>query len=524
VSDNEELDPEIAELLGVQTKEKKREPVITQKAGPGKRIPKTDIRRINLSHALTVKNPYSKIISETGEYGQRVHELLSKFLKAVEKDEKSMYRERLIPAYWNMLTVLIDNFFEDLSDEKLALYRYGLLNSSFIDETQKQMLLNINESSIPSEDIYFIDEWLILVANGKIKQSAVDETKKTGKNTPTAVKARLERKKGSREAELANYRQKMEQHLLLEKSLHGSISMLIKHETLPGNRGTLIAPYSEEQKRLIPKIQDLLRGLIRSNKDLESTSRTLRSLNEDIGSIEHSSRNLSTFIDTKTVIEEFNCIRQMTKMTVGRQGNHFPFLIKSYMPMSDLDICTKENLKAAIAEIESIDPGVFIRKYKQEEHRIVPYFIIVPSFGSYGICWEPFERMNKATSRGRIALPLFPKDLKGTILCALGDLRWQVAKEKALHYWMEEGLTGHYYDYAQQNKLKGDLKEAFIQDYILWIRFESQGMQKLHKDVRSIFWRYIPFPQSMKESLKNRGYYYQDLYRKDQNRAMSRGY
>jgi hypothetical protein len=524
LSDNAELDPEIAELLGVQKEEKKRERSITEKAGPGKRIPKTDIRRINLSHVLSVKNLYSKLISETGEYGQRVHEFLSKFLKAVEKDEKSMYRERLIPAYWNMLTVLIDNFFEDLSDEKLALYRYGLLNSSFIDETQKQILLNISQSSIPSDDIFFVDEWLILVANGRIRKSAVDETKKTAKNSPTTVKARLERKKGSREAELANYRQKMEQHLLLEKSLHGSVSMLIKHETLSGNSGTLIAPYGEEQKKLIPKIQDLLRRLVRSNKDLESTSRTLHSLNEDIGSIEHSGRDLSTPIDTKAVMEEFNSIRQMTKMTVGRQGNHFPFLIKSYMPKSDLDICTKENLKAAIAEIESIDPGVFIRKYKQEEHRIVPYFIVVPSYGSYGICWEPFERMNKATSRGRIALPLFPKDLKGTLLCALGDLRWQVAKEKALHYWMEEGLTGHYYDYAQQNKLKGDLKEAFIQDYILWIKFESQGMQKLHKDVRSIFWRYIPFPQSIKESLKNRGYYYQELYRKDQNRAMSRGY
>ena len=107
---------------------------------------------------------------------------------------------------------------------------------------------------------------------------------------------------------------------------------------------------------------------------------------------------------------------------------------------------------------------------------------------------------------------------------ALGDLRWQVAKEKALHYWMEEGLTGHYYDYAQENKLKGDLKEAFIQDYILWIKFESQGMQKLNKDVRSIFWRYIPFPQDLKDVLKNRGYYYADLYKKDQTRAMSRGY
>jgi len=209
---------------------------------------------------------------------------------------------------------------------------------------------------------------------------------------------------------------------------------------------------------------------------------------------------------------------------VGRQGNHFPFLIRPYMPKTDRDVCTKEHLEETLKEIEALDPGVFIRSYKQEEHRIVPYFIIVPSYGDTGICWEPFDKMNRATGKGRLAIPLFPRDLKVAVLAALGDMRWQIAKEKALHYWMEEGLTGYYYEYAQNNKLKGDLKEWFIQDYILWIKFESQGVQKLPKDVRAIFWRYIPFPQEIKDNLKNRGYYYADLYKKDQTRALSRGY
>jgi hypothetical protein len=194
------------------------------------------------------------------------------------------------------------------------------------------------------------------------------------------------------------------------------------------------------------------------------------------------------------------------------------------MPRFTRDIATKENLMRMIEEIETIDPGIFLRKYKQEEHRIVPHFIIVPTYGDFGICWEPFEQSNRATGKGRIAVPMYSRELKTAVLYALGDLRWQIAKEKAMHYWMEEGLTGNYYEYTQANKLKGDLKEYFIQDYILWIKFESQGMQKLHKDVRSIFWRQIPFPQELKEELKNRGYYYSELYRKDQNRAVSRGY
>ena len=54
---------------------------------------------------------------------------------------------------------------------------------------------------------------------------------------------------------------------------------------------------------------------------------------------------------------------------------------------------------------------------------------------------------------------------------------------------MEEGLTGHYYEYSQNTKLKGDLKQAFIQDYILWIKFESQGMQKLNKEKNGVLLR-----------------------------------
>ena len=524
MSENEELDPEIAELLGVNREEGQKFSLnLEQQQTEGKLIRKTDLRPINIRKVYADKHMYQKIIGEAGEHGQRVHELITNFSKAVEKDEKSMYREKLIPAYWNMLSALIDTYFENLTDEKLALYRYGLLNSHFIDQTQREILQKINESENTSDDFWYVDEWLLLIGNGTIRQSAVDETKKVGKSSPSAMKARLERKIGSRDAELSNLRQKIEQHLILEKTLTSSVSILCRHEKLPQYKN-IIAPYNDDQKKIISEIQDLLRSVGRSNKDIEGTFRTLQSLEDDISSIEKSGADLSEIIDTKTVMEEFATIRQMNKMTVGRQGNHFPFMIRSYLPNSDRDICTKETLSAVISEVESVDPGVFVRKYKQEEHRIVPYFIIVPSYGNYGICWESFDKMNKATGKGRIAVPLYPKDLKNAVLYALGDMRWQIAKEKALHYWMEEGITGNYYDYFQENKLKGDLKESFIQDYILWIKFESQGMQKLHKDVRAIFWRNMPFPQELKEMLKNRGYYYSDLYKKDQTRAMSRGY
>ena len=119
---------------------------------------------------------------------------------------------------------------------------------------------------------------------------------------------------------------------------------------------------------------------------------------------------------------------------------------------------------------------------------------------------------------------MFPKDLKTAVVSAMADLRWQVEKERAQHYWMEEGLTGNYYQWFSGRKMRGDVKEAFIQDYVLWITKESEGTQKLDREARSVFWRYTPFPDELKDKLKNRGFVYSELAKRDKNRSLSDGY
>ncbi len=53
---------------------------------------------------------------------------------------------------------------------------------------------------------------------------------------------------------------------------------------------------------------------------------------------------------------------------------------------------------------------------------------------------------------------------------------------------------------------------------------ESDAVQKLEKEVRGIFWRYMPFAQPVKDKLKTRSYVYQELYQRDVNRSLSDGY
>jgi hypothetical protein len=53
---------------------------------------------------------------------------------------------------------------------------------------------------------------------------------------------------------------------------------------------------------------------------------------------------------------------------------------------------------------------------------------------------------------------------------------------------------------------------------------EADAIQKLDKEVRGIFWRFMPFSKAIKDKLKNRSYVYQELYQRDINRSLSDGY
>jgi hypothetical protein len=52
---------------------------------------------------------------------------------------------------------------------------------------------------------------------------------------------------------------------------------------------------------------------------------------------------------------------------------------------------------------------------------------------------------------------------------------------------------------------------------------ESDAVQKLDKEVRTIFWIRMPFSQAIKDKLKDRSLAYNNLYKGDASRA-ARGF
>ncbi|GHU05693.1 hypothetical protein FACS1894147_12110 [Spirochaetia bacterium] len=256
-------------------------------------------------------------------------------------------------------------------------------------------------------------------------------------------------------------------------------------------------------------------------KDMKQAQEDMAVIRRKMTATGGTASGLEVTADSAAVSGEFDTIRQMSEMIIGRQGNHFPLLTGEFFHGRPNDVATRENVIAQLAWIESIDQEAYCRVYKNQTNRIVPFVLLLPNYGDTGICWEPFDRHNRAAGRGRIIIPMYPRSLPYAVLTAVADLRWQTAKEKSPAYWMEDGLTGNYYQWFQKQKIKGQVKGYFIRDYLLWITKESEGIQKLDKELRGIFWRYMPFAQPVKEKLKDRGPIYQELYQRDLNRARS---
>ncbi len=481
---------------------------------------------------------YKTALTGENQSAQRVHQILSKYLTCQDPKDRAVYRQQIVTSFWELLRGMVGKMaYPDTPMPKRLLVRYGVLLPSLFKQESKEFFAKIFIENREAEPIMYVDEWFKEIASGRMGNSATDEKKQvktanmTADQAASAEQARLMQLQSKNSGKLQSSENllgiKENERRMLEGELQRNIQDLCQHNPVLGLENHT-AGYTEMQRKLLPEITDILHRLSKNDKEL---SKVLEEFKEAKATYDNVQDKINqgggaamATNDTEAVKLEFETVRQMAKMTVGRRGNQFPLFTREFYHCTERGTGTRENVIDVLRWIESLDPGVFHRIHKNIPNRIVPYVLLVPTYGDRGFCWEPFDRYNRVTSRGRIVVPMYPKDLKIAVLTAVADLRWQVAKEKASYYWMEEGLTGQYYQHFDQMKLKGDVKEFFIEDYILWMTKESTGVQRLDKDVRGIFWRNMPFPKTLKEELRKRSLVYDELCKKDANREMSDGY
>ncbi|MDE5899214.1 MAG: hypothetical protein K2H09_08145 [Treponemataceae bacterium] len=478
---------------------------------------------------------YKTVLTGENASAQRLHQVLSKYLTCQDPKDRTVYRQQIASAYWELLRGMAPKMADlALPAPKKLFVRFGVILPSLFRPEQKAFFSRTIMENRTGEPVLYIDEWFREIASGRLSNSATDEKQAPKKSGSAEEAAKYEQSRlmqlqsknsGKMQSAENLVNIKENERSMIEIELKGLIENLCTHEPIPG-MDPHKATFTDAQKAMFPKISDHLHRLSKNDKELSRCLTDFEAAKSAHSSVESKISEVpqNAAADTGAVNTEFETIRQMAKMTVGRQGNQFPLFTREFFHCTEKGTGTRENVIEVLRWIESIDPGAFCRIHKNVPNRIVPYVVLIPTYGDRGFCWEPFDRYNRVTSRGRIVVPMYPRDLRLAVLTAVADLRWQVAKEKASFYWMEEGLTGQYYQFIDRQKLKGDLKSFFIEDYILWMTKESTGVQRLDKEVRGIFWRNMPFPKELKEDLRKRSLVYDELCVKDNNRAMSDGY
>ena len=469
---------------------------------------------------------YKTALSEEGEVAHRVHGILQKYLAAKDPKDRSVFRQQFIKPYWDFLLGVAKSAPGKIPQPKKFLLRFAILHPTLIRQESREYFSKLIIENELNQTVYYMDEWLKAIGTGALRPSTTDEAKIAQSNISAKLQQMLERTKGKLEGAKTLLRSKEQERSSMEDILKDRVATVFEHTPAGSGLDGINSSYTEGQKRTFNEIQEMLKQLLRIDRehgifmrDYYQAENDYQNLQQRIDDDENAAE-----IDLGAIDAEFGTIRQMAKMSIGRQGNHFPVLTAEYFHCGPNEVGMRENIISLLRRIESIDPEAFCRYHKNKLNRIPPLVLLIPTYGEFGFCWEPFDRFNRATSPGRIVIPMYPRNVYVTVLTAIADLRWQVAKEKASYYWMEEGLTGHYYQWYLAQKLKGDIKEYFIQDYIMWITKEAEGIQKLPKEVRGSFWRFMPFAQEVKEKLKTRNLVYQELYQRDLNRAMSDGY
>lgn len=487
------------------------------------------------SHAFDDPTYYKTAMSGEGQAAQRLHQLLSKYLTCKDVKDRSIYRQQIINVYWEMLRSVVQKISNpSLPLAKKMMLRFAVVLPSLFTAEQKEFFSKVFIDNNSGEPVFYLDEWFKGIATGKIGLSTTDDLpqKKSSQTSSGGTEEQqrllqLENKNsGKLQTSENQLNAKESERSMVESELKSRIDQLCEHSPYVGLEPYKM-PLSDSQKKIFAEINERLKALQKIDKELVKYLAEYQEAKDIQVSLEGKMGGMPSQIEINTseIMQELDTVRQMAKMTVGRKGNHFPIYTREFYHCMPNTTGFRENVIKILDWIESIDPNAFVREHKNQRNRIVPFTILIPTYGDMGMCWEPFNRYNRLTSRGRIAVPMYPRDLKIAVLAAVADLRWQVAKEKASFDWMNVGcLTGNYYQWIESQKIRGDLKTYFIADYILWMTKEANGIQKLPKEVRQIFWRYMPFPQERKDELGKRSPVYQELIQRDKNRDMSDGY
>lgn len=268
---------------------------------------------------------------------------------------------------------------------------------------------------------------------------------------------------------------------------------------------------------------------------------TLRDMKKNGQITEEEMKVAQTDTRRKFTYEVENMFRYNSRIVSGQISIFVPVLYKDlFMGHLDQSLMTTNKVNAIIRKIVSVDYSIFYREsmynnpelgiekeYIQEE--VYPDIILMPVYGSNGAMWQEIEG-RKRVSPGRFIFPIFAEnDMEDIFIRICGRFRWELCRTIQGTTWNDvkyKSLTSEYVDYIQfyrknrtlseekKQKLKmqiqkgrGNTREVFVIDYVVWVKNESAGSLRLNKVAREILASYCPFVKEIRERIQTQPLY-----------------
>ena len=213
---------------------------------------------------------------------------------------------------------------------------------------------------------------------------------------------------------------------------------------------------------------------------------------------------------------------------------------------------TRKKVNEVITKLMQADPTVFYREamYRNEElgiekefimKQVFPEIILLPCNGVKAIMWQEITGKRR-DSQARFLLPrFFEGDPEDVMVQTLGRFRWELCRTMMGLAWNNiqiKSLTSEYCDYLQYyrknhdlseerkekvklqlQKAKGSTKEAFVQDYEIWVKYEANGAVRLNKVAREFLASYCPFGKETRDALRSQPIFEEAMGRFERGRS-----
>ncbi len=259
----------------------------------------------------------------------------------------------------------------------------------------------------------------------------------------------------------------------------------------------------------------------------------VREIKKNEGLTADQERRLLEDAPSKVHYEIQNMLKYNSRLLNGNLLSFYPMLhMDSFEKSIEAMTLTTEIVMDAVDTWKEFDYSIFYREimYSNPAKRIdkeviqkeiYPVFILFPVAGVNGVMWQDISG-KRSNSSGRFFLPaFFNGSIEDTMLTLLGRFRWELCKTLQGVAWNNiqvPSLTSEYIDYiqfyrknkeltadkkdaikTQLTKCHNNMREFFVYDYSIWLKYESAGAMRLNRFSRRMLATYCPFAKKYRD-------------------------